>query len=103
MLDINSNLWKYTYFNRVTRRFFKMYSKMLGSNKSFDYVNPEAYRPKDLSCRILLDGYSNGIDFHRKETAKILNKYISLNKSDKSGSSLSIANSAASEIVPFIF
>ncbi len=76
----NSNLWKYTYFNRVTRRFFKIYSKMLKPNKAFDYINPETKREKDLSCRILLDGYSNGIDFHRKQTAKILNKYISTDK-----------------------
>ena len=44
---------------------------MLGNNKSFDCVNPQARRTQDLSCRILLNGYSNGIDFHRKETARI--------------------------------
>lgn len=78
--SLSSNLWKYTYFNRITRRFFKIYSKMLSGNKGFDYINPEAHRSNNLSCRILLEGYSNGIDFHRNETAKILNKYISLNK-----------------------
>lgn len=82
--SLSSNLWKYSYFNRLTRRFFKMYSKMLKTNKGFDYVNPESHREKELSCRILLDGYSNGIDFHRKETAKILNKYISTNKLNRS-------------------
>ena len=76
----NSNLWKYTYFNRLTRRLFKLYGKILGNNKSFDYVNPQARRTQDLSCRILLNGYSNGIDFHRKETARILSKYISTKK-----------------------
>ncbi|MDB3938714.1 hypothetical protein N9369_01195 [Candidatus Pelagibacter sp.] len=75
-----SNLWKYSYYNRIARRFFKIYSSMLKTNKSFDYVNPEVLRSKDLSCRILLEGYSNGIDFHRKETAKILSKYISTDK-----------------------
>ena len=57
-----------------------MYSNMLKTNKSYDYINPETHRAKDLSCRILLDGYSNGIDFHRKQTAKILQKYISTDK-----------------------
>ncbi len=78
--SIRSNLWKYDYFNRISRRLFNFYGKMLGNNKAYDYINPEAKRTNDLSCRILLNGYSNGIDFHRKETAKILNKYISTNK-----------------------
>lgn len=78
--SLNSNLWTYSYFNRINRRFFSLYSKMLKTAKSFDYVNPESIRTKDLSCRILLDGYSNGIDFHRKETAKILSNYVSTNK-----------------------
>ena len=78
---LESNLWKYDYGNRFARRFFKIYSKMLNSTKGFEYINPESSRIKDLSCRILSKGYrANGISFHRNETARILNKYISTNK-----------------------
>ena len=79
--SLNSNLWKYDYFSRLSRRFFKIYSKMLKNTKSSEYIDPESSRKQDLSCRILSDGYrSKGISFHRKETAKILSKYISTNK-----------------------
>jgi len=91
--SIRSNLWKYDYLNRISRRFFNIYSQMLKTNKSFDYVNPESIRSNDFTCRILLDGYSNGIDFHRKETAKILKKYISTNKLSRSDYFSEICNS----------
>ena len=80
---IKSNLWKYDYINRLTRKSFQTYSKMLNSTKAFEYINPESSRTQDLSCRFLSDGYSSGIDFHRKETAKILNKFISTKKIDR--------------------
>lgn len=76
----NSNLWKYDYLNRFNRRFFGLYSKMLKSIKSFEYINPEVKRLKDLSCRIWTDGYSKGISYHRKQTSKILSNYISTDK-----------------------
>lgn len=82
-MNLNSNLWKYTFGNRLARRLFFFYNQILTSNKSFDYINPEVPRNKSLSCRILLEGYSNGIDFHRNQTAKILKKYISTNKLDR--------------------
>ena len=79
--SLNSNLWKYDYFSRFSRRFFKIYSTMLNNTKSSEYIDPESSRKQDLSCRISSDGYrSKGISFHRKETAKILSKYISTNK-----------------------
>ena len=53
---------------------------MLKSIKSFEYINPESKRSKDLSCRIWTDGYSKGIAYHRKQTAKILSNYISTDK-----------------------
>ena len=52
--------------------FLICYSKMLKSIKSFEYINPESKRSKDLSCRIWTDGYSKGIAYHRKQTSKIL-------------------------------
>lgn len=79
--SLNSNLWKYDYFSRFSRRFFKIYSTMLNNTKSSEYIDPESSRKQDLSCRISSDGYrSKGISFHRRETAKILSKYISTNK-----------------------
>ena len=51
---------------------------MLKSNKSYDYINPETHRTKDLSCRILLDGYSNGIDFHRNKQLKFFKNIFPL-------------------------
>jgi len=75
-----SNLWKHDYFHRLTRHSFGIYQRMLKSIKSEDFINPKVNRTKNLSCRMSINGYSNGIEFHRKETAKILNKYISTNK-----------------------
>ena len=53
---------------------------MLKSPKSNDFVIPGTNRKQDLSCRILLNAYSNGINFHRKETAKIFSNHLSTNK-----------------------
>ena len=78
--SINSNLWKYDYFNRIIRHSFKIYSKMLKSTKEDEYINPSINRSHDLSCRMTLSGYSKGVKFHRQETAKILNKYLLTNK-----------------------
>ncbi len=76
----SSNLWKNDFFNRLTRRSFKMFSKMLKSTKSNDFLIPSKNRTQDLSCRFLLNAYSNGINFHRNETAKIFNNDVSINK-----------------------
>lgn len=78
--SLNSNLWKNDFFNRLTRRSFKIFSKMLKSTKSNDFVIPSKNRTQDLSCRILLNSYSNGINFHREETAKIFSNKLSTNK-----------------------
>ena len=77
---LNSNLWKYDYFNRFARRYFKIFSKMLNNDKIQDYISPTSNRLQDVSCRISLNGYSGGVDFHRKQTAEILKKYVSTNK-----------------------
>lgn len=89
----NSNLWKYDYLNRFNRRFFNLYSKMLKSIKSFEYINPESKRSKDLSCRIWTDGYSKGIAYHRKQTSKILSDYISTDKLSRNDYFSEIRNS----------
>ncbi len=76
----NSNLWKYDYFNRLSRRSFKVFSKMLKNTEINEYIEPGINRTQDLSCRMSLNGYSKGVEFHRKKTAKILNKYLKTNK-----------------------
>jgi hypothetical protein len=96
----NSNLWKNDIFNKVTRRSFKIFSKMLKSPKSNDFVIPNTNRTQDLSCRILLNAYNNGINFHRKETAKIFNNYLSTDKLSRKDYFSEIQNSKA-VISPF--
>ena len=76
----DSNLWKYDYISRLTRSSFTLFSKFLKSNKKSDFTIPEYKRSRDLSCRMSLEGYSNGIKFHRVETSKILANYLSTNK-----------------------
>ncbi len=77
---LDSNLWKYNYFSRLTRHFFKLYSMMLQNTKIEDFIRPSLNRKKDVSCRISLDGYSSGINFHRTLASKILKEYLSTNK-----------------------
>ena len=91
--SLNSNLWKYDYFHRITRRSFNLYSKLLKNIKKEDFVAPSLLRQKDLSCRMSLNGYSNGVEFHRKETAKILRKYLSTNKISRKNYFYEICNS----------
>ena len=76
----NSNLWKNDYLSKFTRRSFKIFSKMLKSPLSNEFTTPGLNRKRDSSCRILLTGYSKGIEFHRKETARILSNHLLINK-----------------------
>ncbi len=76
----NSNLWKYDYFNRLIRRSFKIFSKMIKNPKIKDFISPGKNRTQDLSCRISINGYSKGVEYHRQETAKILNNHLLTNK-----------------------
>ncbi|MBD1109343.1 hypothetical protein IDH26_04500 [Pelagibacterales bacterium SAG-MED50] len=89
----NSNLWKHDYFNRLARRSFKIFNKIMKIPKSYDFVTPSINRKQDLSCRILLNKYSNGINFHREETAKILSNQLSTNKINRKDYFSEIQNS----------
>jgi len=89
----NSNLWKYDYFNRLLRRSFKIYSKMLKSIKDDEYIHPGINRSQNLSCRMALSGYSKGVEFHREETAKILSKYLLTNRLNRKDYFAEIRNS----------
>lgn len=74
------NLWNNDYISRLTRSSFNLYSKFLKSYKKSDFTIPSYKRYRDLSCRMSLNGYSNGINFHRAETSKILANYLSTDK-----------------------
>ena len=89
----NSNLWKYDYLNRLRRQSFKIFSKRLNDVNANEYIRPSLNRKKNLSCRMSLHGYSNGIEFHRKKTAKILSKYLLTNKLNRKDFFSEIRNS----------
>ena len=76
----NSNLWKNGYFNKLTRCSFGIFKRLLGNISNNDFIHPSADRYQNVSCRMSIDGYSNGINFHRKETAKILHQHLHTNK-----------------------
>lgn len=89
----NSILWKYDYFTKINRRFFNLYSKQLKSIKSYEYINPEKKRSKDISCRIQSDGYSEAIAYHRNQTSIIFKDYISTKKLNREDYFSEIRNS----------
>jgi len=90
--SLNSNLWKFDYFHKLTRGSFKIFEKMLTSVNSNNFVTP-GERLKDVSCRMSLNGYSKGVEFHRQETAEILNKYLLTNKLNRDRYFSEICNS----------
>ena len=91
--SVNSNLWKYDYFNRLSRRSFKVFSKMLNEININEYKKPGLHRTQNLSCRMSLNGYSKGVEFHRKKTAKILSEYLLTNKLNRKDFFSEISNS----------
>ena len=64
----------------LSRRSFKIFSKMLNEININEYKKPKVNRTQNLSCRMTLNGYSKGVEFHRQETAKILSEYLLTNK-----------------------
>lgn len=75
--SLDSTLWKNNFFNKISRRSFIIYSRLLKNIRREDFFAPSSLRLNDISCRMSLNGYSKGIEFHRKQTIKILEKYLS--------------------------
>ena len=78
--SVDSNLWMDDYLNKLIRRSFKFYSKLIKPYKISDYIKPSLNRAIDISCRMSQNGYSPGINFHRQQTSKILKKYLMTTK-----------------------
>jgi hypothetical protein len=77
--SLNSHLWKFDYLHKLSRRSFKLCEKMLNHTVENDFTEPRN-KLIDVSCRMSLNGYSGGVEFHRQKTAKILKKYLSTSK-----------------------
>ena len=95
----DSMLWKSDYFTKINRRFFNSYSKKLKSIKSYEYINPEKERMKNISCRIWSDGYNKAIAYHRNQTKIIFKDYISTKKLDRKDYFSEMRNSKVVDVI----
>ena len=77
--SVNSFIWKRGIFP-IIRRSFSLSKKNIKPTKIEDFYPVDECRDIDVSCRMLVSGYSNSIEFHRKKTKSILKKYLSTEK-----------------------
>ena len=77
--SMNSFIWKRG-ISPVFRRSFNFSKNFIHPTRIEDFHPASAYREGDVSCRMLVSGYSDPIEFHRNKTKSILEKYLSTEK-----------------------
>ena len=74
------SLWNMDILSRLFRKNFKLYCELIKyHSKDHPFVKPDLNKKINLSCRLSVDNYSNGINYHRKEISKITSKYNACN------------------------